>query len=33
MRGMSFDPRIPADTKQALIDKANELDGVVEKHV
>lgn len=33
MRGMQFDPRIPSDTKQALIDRAEELDALVEKYL
>lgn len=31
--GMSFDPRIPADVKEALTNKASELNGVVRKNV
>jgi len=33
MRGMQFDPRIPSDTKQALVERAEELDELVEKHL
>lgn len=32
MRGMQFDPRIPSDTKQALVERAEQLDELVEKH-
>lgn len=33
MRGMQFDPRIPADTKEALLERAQEIDGLVEQHL
>lgn len=33
MRGMAFDPRIPSDTRQALIERAQEIDGLVEKYL
>ncbi|HCJ6489238.1 TPA: hypothetical protein NU789_000139 [Acinetobacter baumannii] len=33
MRGMQFDPRIPADTKQALIERAETIDELVQKHL
>ena len=33
MRGMQFDPRIPTDTKEALLERAQEIDAVVEKHL
>ena len=33
MRGMQFDLRIPSDTRQALIERAQELNEVVEKHL
>lgn len=33
MRGMSLDPRIPSDTKQALIERAQEIDCLVEKYL
>ena len=33
MRGMQFDPRIPADTKEALLGRVQEIDAVVEKHL
>lgn len=33
MRGMQFDPRIPSDTKQALVERAEYLDELVEKHL
>ncbi len=33
MRGMQFDPRIPTDTKEALLERAQEIDTMVEKHL
>lgn len=33
MRGMQFDPRIPADTKEALLERAQEIDELVEQHL
>ena len=33
MRGMQFDPRIPADTKGALLERAQEIDELVEQHL
>ena len=33
MRGMCFDPRILNDTKEALQDRAQEIDEVVQKHL
>ena len=33
MRGMQFDPRISGDIKQALIERAYEIDELVEKHL
>ncbi len=33
MRGMQFDPRLPSDIKTALIEKALELDEVVEENL
>lgn len=33
MRGMQFDLRIPSDARQALIEHAEEIDEVVEKHL
>ncbi|MFU8927544.1 hypothetical protein [Acinetobacter puyangensis] len=33
MRGMQFDPRIPNDTKQALIERASTLDKLVQKYL
>ncbi|MFC2994686.1 hypothetical protein ACFODO_05225 [Acinetobacter sichuanensis] len=33
MRGMQFDPRLPVDMKSALIEKAVEIDDLVEKHL
>lgn len=33
MRGMQFDPRIPSDTKQALIERAEELEALIEKYL
>ncbi|WP_289345405.1 hypothetical protein [Acinetobacter baumannii] len=33
MRGMQFDPRLPSDVKSALIEKALELDQVVEDNL
>ena len=33
MRGMQFDLRIPSDARQALIERAQEIDEVVEKHL
>ncbi|MEG1695833.1 MAG: hypothetical protein RRZ32_00290 [Acinetobacter sp.] len=33
MRGMQFDLRIPGDARQALIERAQALDEVVEKHL
>ncbi|MBI1450340.1 MULTISPECIES: hypothetical protein [Acinetobacter] len=33
MRGMQFDPRIPNDTKQALIERAQNIDALVEKYL
>ncbi|KQG36980.1 hypothetical protein APC39_15450 [Acinetobacter pittii] len=31
MRGMQFDPRIPADTKEALNNRVQRIDEIVEK--
>ena len=33
MRGMSFDPSVPSEQKQALTGKAREIEAVVEKHL
>ena len=33
MRGMQFDPRIPTDTKEALLERAQEIDELVEQHL
>lgn len=33
MRGMQFDLRIPNDARQALLERAQEIDEVVEKHL
>ena len=33
MRGMQFDPRIPADTKEALLERAQEIDELVEQRL
>ena len=33
MRGMCFDPRIPNDTKEALQERAQAIDEVVQKHL
>ncbi|ETR94596.1 hypothetical protein [Acinetobacter lactucae] len=33
MRGMQFDPRLPSDIKTALIEKALELEEVVEDNL
>ena len=33
MRSMQFDPRIPADTKEALLERAQEIDELVEQHL
>ena len=33
MRGMQFDPRILADTKEALLERAQEIDELVEQHL
>ena len=33
MRGMQFDPRIPADTKEALLERAQEIDELVDQHL
>ena len=33
MRGMQFDPRIPADAKEALLERAQEIDELVEQHL
>lgn len=33
MRGMKFDLRIPSDARQALIERAQEINEVVEKHL
>ena len=33
MRGMSFDPSVPSEQKQALTDKGKELLAIVEKHL
>ena len=33
MRGMQFDPRIPNDTKEALLGRVQEIDTMVEKHL
>lgn len=33
MRGMQFDPRIPTDTKQALLERASTIDELVEKYL
>jgi len=33
MRGMQFDPRIPADTREALLERAQEVDELVEQHL
>ena len=33
MRGMQFDPRIPFDTKEALLERAQEIDELVEQHL
>ncbi|QXR26979.1 hypothetical protein [Acinetobacter junii] len=33
MRGMGFDPRIPNDVKQALINRSSQIDELVEKHL
>ncbi|HHP8070276.1 TPA: hypothetical protein ACSIR0_003996, partial [Acinetobacter baumannii] len=33
MRGMQLDPRIPADTKQALIERAETIDELVQKYL
>ncbi|AJF82914.1 hypothetical protein [Acinetobacter baumannii] len=31
MRGMQFDPRIPVDTKEALNNRVQRIDEIVEK--
>ena len=33
MRGMQFDLRIPSDARHALIERAQEIDEVVEKYL
>lgn len=33
MRGMQLDPRIPVDTKQALIERAETIDELVQKYL
>ena len=33
MRGMRFDPRIPNDTKEALQERAQAIDDIVQKHL
>lgn len=33
MRGMSFDPSVPSEQKQALTGKAREIEAVVAKHL
>ncbi|WP_171195248.1 MULTISPECIES: hypothetical protein [Acinetobacter calcoaceticus/baumannii complex] len=33
MRGMGLDPRIPNDTKQALSNRARDIDELVEKYL
>ena len=33
MRGMCFDPRIPNDTKEALQERAQAIDEIVQKHL
>lgn len=33
MRGMQFDPRIPSDTKIALVDRAQQIDEFIENHL
>ncbi|MEI1732880.1 hypothetical protein V8P92_02045 [Acinetobacter baumannii] len=33
MRGMQFDPRIPVDTKEALNNRVQRIDEIVEKYL
>ena len=33
LRGACFDVRLPKDTREAMANKANELDKIVEKYV
>ena len=33
MRGVSFDPSVPAHIKEALANKTSELESVVEKYI